>query len=242
MTKISILKVNIGNLDRKSILGELDSCLEGNGFKQIVTVNPEFVLEAEKNEGFRDIINNAELSLVDGVGINFAFWRKGVIPKSRITGADLVWEILERASKKKLKVFLVANKKGISSWRETRRAIREKYPFLKVYGMNLDPRINTIEKLKNLSKLHDSHVLLCNFGAPQQEFFVSSVRNVETKLRLVMGVGGSFDFMTRKIRRAPMIMRFFGLEWLWRLIVQPQRVKRIFRAVIVFPIKVMFSK
>ena len=57
-----------------------------------------------------------------------------------------------------------------------------------------------------------------------------------------MGVGGAFDFITKKIRRAPKFLRFFGLEWLWRLIQQPKRIKRIFRAIVMFPIKVIFKK
>ena len=138
MTKINILKVRINNLDRKGVLEEVDNFLRGDSFSQIATINPEFVLEAERNEGFRRVVNYAELGLVDGIGINFALWKKGIMSKPRITGADLIWEVLEKANRRKLKVFLVASKGGMSNWRETRREIRKKYPFLRIYGMNFD--------------------------------------------------------------------------------------------------------
>jgi N-acetylglucosaminyldiphosphoundecaprenol N-acetyl-beta-D-mannosaminyltransferase len=83
-------------------------------------------------------------------------------------------------------------------------------------------------------------ILFCNFGAPHQEKFLNSLKSA--KIRLAMGVGGSFDYVTGKLQRAPRAMRIFGLEWLWRLILQPKRWRRIWNAVIVFPIKIILFK
>ncbi|MFC1638295.1 WecB/TagA/CpsF family glycosyltransferase [Patescibacteria group bacterium] len=242
MEKIEVLKVKIDNLDKKSALEKLDYFLRGDSFNQIVTINPEFVLEAQKNRRFRDILNNAELGLVDGVGINLAFWRNGMRLKSRMTGMNLIWNVLEKANEERLKVFLIASKDGISDWRTTRQAIRERYPFLKICGMNLNPNVTNANGLRNISKLQGSDILFCNFGAPHQEIFINSVRDCEAKIKLAVGVGGSFDFISGKIRRAPKFVRILGLEWLWRLFVQPWRIKRIFRAVVIFPIKVLVRK
>jgi len=86
-------------------------------------------------------------------------------------------------------------------------------------------------------------IVFANFGAPYQEKFLNSLKSAKnSKMRLVMGVGGSFDYLTGKIRRAPVFTRKIGLEWLWRLIQQPRRIKRIWNAVIIFPIKIIFQK
>jgi N-acetylglucosaminyldiphosphoundecaprenol N-acetyl-beta-D-mannosaminyltransferase len=118
----------------------------------------------------------------------------------------------------------------------------------------------------------DCDIVFCNFGAPYQEIFLKSLKNnlplrhIEEKpdlslengnlskkhdlqhqgrggrIRLTMGVGGSFDYLTGRIPRAPQFLRQIGLEWLWRLILQPQRWRRILNAVIIFPLKVISNK
>ena len=85
-------------------------------------------------------------------------------------------------------------------------------------------------------------IVFCNFGMGYQEKFLYSLKNAKNaKIRLVMGVGGGFDFIMGKVKRAPLILRQIGLEWLWRLIQQPQRIKRIWNAVIIFPIRVILN-
>lgn len=143
-------------------------------------------------------------------------------------------EILKMASNKGLKIFLAANKDGLSSWEETRDAILKKYPKLTINGANLDKK-NTRYELRVLRYA----VLLCNFGAPYQELFINSVKC--DNIRLAVGVGGSFDFLTGKLKRAPDFMQKLGLEWLWRFLRQPKRWKRIWNAVAVFPIKILFN-
>lgn len=240
MSVVEILKVKIDNISKKDALGKIKSFLEKEGVSHVVTVNPELILEAQRNEKFFEILSNAHLSVADGMGVSFAIWKSGKIPQSRICGSDLIWNILELANRKKMKIFLVANKDGLSCWREVRKEIKKKFPFLKIDGMNLG-RGSRFSSIKNNEKLINSHVLLCNFGAPHQEFFINSI-NGKNNIRLAMGVGGSFDFISRKIKRAPSWMRGLGLEWLWRLFVQPRRIKRIFEAVVLFPIRVIINK
>jgi N-acetylglucosaminyldiphosphoundecaprenol N-acetyl-beta-D-mannosaminyltransferase len=152
-----------------------------------------------------------------------------------MAGADLIWKIIRLANRNKLTIFLAANKNGLSSWEETRDAIGYLYPDLVIDGENIDP------KDKNYHILNPNNdILFCNFGAPSQEIFIKSQKN--DSIRLAMGVGGSFDFLTKKVRRAPYFWRFLGLEWLWRLILQPKRWRRIWRAVVIFPIKIILSK
>ena len=180
------LSVEIDNLDRREILDKIKFADN----LQIATINPEFILEAQDNGEFRNILNSKNtLCVVDGVGLKFAAWRYGQKLKCRWAGIDLMWEILKIANKKKQKVFLIGNKNGLSTWRETASVIRETYPSLKVSGVD-------VERLKPYIINHKSDIVFCSLGAPHQEILLHQFRN---KTKLVMGVGGSFDFITRKI-------------------------------------------
>ena len=233
---MNILGVRIDNLSKKDVLGKIEPFLSDGKFHQIATVNPEFILEAQKNAEFKNILNNSDLNVADGVGIWFAFLRFGKLLKARIAGVDLMHDILKMADEKKLSVFLVANKNGLSSWEETRNVISKKYPNIEFSGADLDSLNFSEYQISNTRY----QILFCNFGAPYQEKFINSLKN--DIIVVAMGVGGSFDFITGKAKRAPKGMRIFGLEWLWRLILQPKRIKRIINAIIIFPIKVLFNK
>ena len=233
---MKILGVKVDNMSKKEVLEKIEYFLTDGKFHQIATINPEFVLHAQKDESFKNILNNSDLNIADGIGILFAFLRFGKLLKSRIAGADLMHEILKMADEKKLSVFIAANKNGLSSWKETYNVISKKYPNIEFNGADLDPLNFSEYQISNTRY----QILFCNFGAPYQEKFINSLKN--DIIGVAIGVGGSFDFMTEKAKRAPRGMRIFGLEWLWRLILQPQRIKRIINAVIAFPIKVIFSK
>ena len=232
---MNILGIRIDNLSKKEILEKIESFLSDGSFHQIATINPEFILETQKDEEFKNILNGCDLNVADGVGIWFAFLRFGKILKTRIAGADLMDDILKMADEKRLSVFLAVNKNGLSSYAEIKNVLSLKYPSIEFYGDSIDPK-NTVYNLSPKTY----NLILCNFGAPYQEKFINSLKN--DILGVAMGIGGSFDFVTGKIKRAPKIMRIFGLEWLWRLILQPKRIKRIINAVIIFPIKILFSK
>jgi len=235
--RMNILGIKIHNLTKKEILQKVRFFLSEEKFHQIATVNPEFILEARKNPEFKNILNSCDLNVADGIGIKFAFWRYGKHLKCRLAGADLMWKIIRLANQKKLTVFLAANSQGPSSWQETRNAINQLYPNLIVDGDNIDLKNDNYQILSS-----SCQIVFCNFGAPHQEAFLKRQKN--DRIRLTLGVGGSFDFMTKKVRRAPLFIRFIGFEWLWRLFQKPdsnrpRRWKRIWNAVIIFPIKVI---
>jgi N-acetylglucosaminyldiphosphoundecaprenol N-acetyl-beta-D-mannosaminyltransferase len=229
-----ILGVHIDNMSKEEIFQKIGSFLNEDNFHQIATVNPEFVLAAQKDDEFRKILSSCNLNIADGIGIKFAFFRFRKKLKHRMAGADLMQEILEIATDRGLGVYLVANKDGLSSWEETATAIRKIYPNLKIEGINID-KYDPSYKLQATSY----RVFLCNFGHPYQELFLNKQKSAI--IGVAMGVGGSFDFWTGKLHRAPKLMQKMGLEWLFRLIQQPRRFSRIFKAVIIFPIKIIIN-
>ena len=232
---MNLLGIEIDNLSKKEILEKLEFFLSEDKFHQIATINPEFILEAQQDVNFKNILNQCDLKVADGIGIKYAFSRFGKKLKTTVPGADLLTEILQIANGKGLSIFLAINKDGLSSYGEIKTVLEKKYPDIKFSGDNI--------KFNSHCTLHAARctILLCNFGAPFQETFIQSQK--DARIRIAMGVGGSFDFLTGKIARAPFWMRQFGFEWLWRFFCQPaHRAKRIFKAVIVFPIKILFSK
>ncbi len=248
-----IFNTRVDNLAKQDIFHTVDTFLTSEQFHQIATVNPEFLLLARKDAAFRAVLNACELNVADGVGIHLALWRQGKRLRARVTGVDLMAYILQQAERNDLTVMCVLRKDGLSVWKDVRRAIKQQYPKLRVEGINSDPSLchpaltyTSHPELAEGSRtftdaLHNSHIVLCNFGAPHQEFFLAGLRNHTGALRVAMGVGGSFDFLTGKIKRAPKWMRAAGLEWLWRLLLQPRRFKRIWNAVIVFPLRVILG-
>lgn len=248
MSQFKILGVKIDNISKTDAVLKIDGYLKEDKLHQIATVNPEIILKAQEDEVLFNILNNADLCLADGIGIRFAFWRFGRHLKSRMTGIDLMWKILEIANKRKLSVLLVASKKGLSTWEETRDAILKIYPDIRISGINIDPSAGHFDRSIELSNLNikEGHttfdILFCNFGAPYQEKFIASLNRWSSWARLAIGVGGSFEFITGKIMRAPKILRIFGFEWMWRVGKQPKRIKRIIKATIIFPVRVLFNK
>ncbi len=247
---MEILGVRVDNLTKKEIVEKIESFLDEPKFHQICTVNAEFVLEAQKNELFKNILSQADLNVADSISMSYAFLRYGKWLKCRFAGADLMHAILKIANKKKLGVFLAANRNGLSTWEETAAALRKIYPSIIFGGDNINFSCHSgldLESKQILKQVQDDKVnlpayqiLFCSLGAPDQELFINKLKS--DSIRLAMGVGGAFDFVTGKLRRAPGIWRKIGMEWLWRFIQEPRyRARRIFNAVIVFSIEILFN-
>ncbi len=228
---MELFGVTISQSSPDEVLAQVGSFLNEPKFHRIATVNPEFLVLAEKNPEFKQALLAADLCVADGIGIVLAgcFQRKRI---TRFPGVDLLHEILTLAERDGYEVSLAIRKDGLSSYEEIRAALLKKYPRLVVTGKDY-----TVQSITSPSLIPypASPIIICNFGAPDQELFLESIRNNSGEVRLVLGVGGAFDYLTGKQKRAPKWLRAIGLEWLWRLTLQPRRWKRIWNAVVVFP-------
>lgn len=232
--------------------------------KQLIfTPNPEILLEARENKSFRGDLNRGSLMLADGHGLLFVstmmkikskFWRfllyfpalllfliwkapfKKQIPEI-IHGADFMETIIEWAVMNEKSVFFLGAGPGVAE--KTANFFRDKYKNLKVAGFSdEDPGHNAFELVRKLMP----NVLFVAYGAPKQEMWLAKYAHKLQNLDVAMAVGGSFDFWSGNTKRAPHWMRKLGLEWLWRLFLNPkQRVKRIWNAFIKFPFISLFS-
>lgn len=241
---INIAGIKIDNLTKKRALEKLEIFLHLPEQHQIATVNPEFIVAAQKDAEFKRILNNTSLSLPDGFGLMLASKFLGQPLKERITGADFIWDIAELCEQNKCSIYLLGGKNGAAE--KTAEILKKKYPNLKVVG---DSRITVRNyesgimnrELEKINSFNPS-VLLVAFGQVKQEKWIDKNLKKLPGVKFAMGVGGSFDFISGQVKRAPKFMRKIGLEWLWRLILEPWRWKRIYNAVVKFSWVVLTKK
>ena len=229
MEKINILGVGLAKAGKKAILRIIEGFLADGKKHILATPNPEILLAALKDEEFFRILNKADMAIPDGTGLKFAALAMGQSLKI-IAGSDLIGDILELSRKKKMKVAIMNWEKSLSRKEDIARALNKKYP-----GLCFE--VLAVRRSAEDAPATNAEIIFANQGAPFQEKFIYYGLAGWPNAKLAIGVGGSFDFLTGKIKRAPRFMRALGLEWLWRFILEPKRYKRIINAVIVFPAK-----
>jgi N-acetylglucosaminyldiphosphoundecaprenol N-acetyl-beta-D-mannosaminyltransferase len=192
---------------------------------RIVTVNAEFVMLGRRNPQFREAVASAGLATADGAGVLWAVRRMGARLPSRVGGSDLVWVLSEQAASLGHRIFLLGGAPGVAA--ATGMRLRERYPDLNVVGTYPgSPKPSDCDHIVDLIRRSQADILFVAFGAPQQDMWIAE-NLLKTRVSVAMGVGGSFDYVAGVARRAPRWMQDHGLDWLWRLLRQPWRWKRM---------------
>jgi N-acetylglucosaminyldiphosphoundecaprenol N-acetyl-beta-D-mannosaminyltransferase len=234
---VEILSVRLDGLDLESVRSRIGQFLTKDGVHQITPVNPEFIMATRRDLELREISNRSELTVADGVGLVFAARVLKIAVGERITGVDLTWEIARIASEKGASIFFLGASEGVAQ--KAAERLEAAYPSLKIAGAySGTPEQEGIIDRVNAS---GADILLVAFGVPKQEKFISRNRN-RLNVKIAMSVGGTFDFIAGVVPRAPAWMRSAGLEWLYRLIKQPQRINRIITATVRFPLAVLSDR
>jgi len=190
----------------------------------VVTANPEIVEYANEHKDYKDIIISADYITPDGVGIIMASKWLNQPLQERITGFDLMNELFRVADEKALKVYLLGAEENVIEAAALK--VKELYPDLELVGYNhgyIDIKDDALPK--SIAEL-EPDIILTALGFPRQEKWVSRHYALFNK-GLFMGVGGSFDVLAGKVNRAPVFWQKMRLEWLYRLIQQPSRWKRM---------------
>lgn len=237
-TVSNVLGVNVHKKKLSEVLSSIEQKICSNSFSWIATINPEILLKAHKNKTYKKLLNTASLSVADGAGVMLAArFIKEPLPE-RIPGVDLVIEICSIAEKNNKSVYLLGG--TVKSNQKSRDELLKKFPKLSISG-SADIVKNNPQSIRSaIKKLSQrpSDVVLVALGAPQQEIVIYKYLSKLKDISLAMGIGGSLDMISKTLPRAPKFFRVCGCEWLWRLALQPKRIKRIIRATIVFPWKV----
>jgi N-acetylglucosaminyldiphosphoundecaprenol N-acetyl-beta-D-mannosaminyltransferase len=193
---------------------------------QIATTNPEFVMRAQQDESFRQVLWQADLCIPDGVGLLIAAqWLGRPLPQ-RVPGSELVYHLAELAAENRWRLFLLGAAEGVAEAAAV--ILQQQYPGLIIagtYAGSPDPS----ENAAIVQRINDSRadMLFVAYGAPRQDKWIARNKESLTAVRLAMGVGGSLDFITGRAVRAPRWLQNLGLEWFYRLIREPWRWRRM---------------
>ncbi len=212
--------------------------LYDNKSMQIVTINPEMIEIAKKNQDFAQILSNADLVIPDGVGIKLALKIKG-INQQNIPGIEFSKKLIELCEKNNFSIALLGAKEEIVQ--KAKDNLQQEFPQLNIsYVRNGYFSSDDEEGIKNEMKAASPRVAFIALGAPKQEMLIQKFKQ-EMPETVFIGVGGSFDVWSGVTKRAPEIYQKMGLEWLYRTVKEPSRFKRIFPALPMFLVRVIME-
>jgi len=233
---INILGTKFHHVTRAEAAAFIVKCLQERKKASVFTPNPEIVMEAYHDPRLQTILNESALVVPDGIGIVIASRLLGHPLPERVAGYDLVQEVFRQIEHMEINVYFLGAGQGVAEL--AKRKMEEKYTNLKIVGVHngyFDHDQSIVERI-NAAK---PDFLLVGLGAPKQEYWIEKNRD-QLEARVLMGVGGSFDGMSGKVKRAPNFFIKLGLEWFYRLITQPTRAKRMLRLP-VFLLKVIME-
>jgi len=223
--KSKIMGALVDPVTLEEAVGKVEQFIASRKPHHVVTLNAEILYRAQRDPELMKVILGADLVTPDGAGIVWASKRLGSPVPQRVTGIDLMLALAERAGEKSWRLFLYGAAPGVAE--EAAQKLKTMHPGIRIAGtshgyLSSEEQKQLIEKIREV----EPHILFVALGAPKQEFWIN--RNLEQLgVPVCMGVGGSFDVIAGKIKRAPIFMQRAGLEWLYRLVREPKRFKRM---------------
>lgn len=193
--------------------------------KLIIAPNTEIIMYAQKDREYANILKQAELATPDSVGVMLgAKWQNKQFPE-RIPGQAYFRKIIELSDKFGISIYLFGGEPGIPE--KTKQNLLKEYPNANIVGLH-HGFVNEEEEKKVIEEINQlqPNVLFVALGAPKQEKWIYKHKN-ELKVDVSAGQGGTYDYEAGKIKRAPKLVQKIGIEWLWRLVLQPSRIVRM---------------
>jgi N-acetylglucosaminyldiphosphoundecaprenol N-acetyl-beta-D-mannosaminyltransferase len=230
--RISILGVAVDDITEDEALARVAAFVAEGGWHHVVTINPEFVMEARRNPAFRRVLAAADMATPDGFGLLLvARWRATPF-RGRVTGVELIGRIAAEGARRDWSLFLLGGAPGIAERAAAELARRN--PGLRIAGCYAGtPRAVDEPAIRERIAAAHPDVLLVAYGHPAQDLWIARNQPL-LRVPVAIGVGGVFDYLAGVVPRAPGWMRRMGLEWLYRLARQPRRWRRILTAVPLF--------
>ena len=250
MRSVSIFGVRLDDLTSDELRARLLELLNRSEPSLVVTPNPEFLLAARSSSVFRDVLNASAMSIPDGVALRFAAAAiHGMRNLHRHPGVDVLPDIAIMCRDRGMSLVLLGSTDVILAQTKMRFAtlaegvsiVTVNPGFVDAENPRLEQRI--VDHLRVIGPCVVAVALGQGGGRSQgkQECVAAQIVAEVPNARIVIGVGGAFDALSGSVRRAPIVFRRFGFEWLWRLCIEPWRFQRIFRATILFPFIVAYG-
>ncbi|MFA6523306.1 MAG: WecB/TagA/CpsF family glycosyltransferase [Candidatus Peribacteraceae bacterium] len=235
--KLTLLGIPIDAVTMDQAVSRILHLLESHRQHHVATPNSEMLVEASENEVFRRVLQTTSLNIPDGAGLLFAARFTGTRLPERVTGVD-TFQHLCLVLTGEHPVFLLGARPGVAE--KAAEILKSQNPRLKIAGTfaGSPKETDTREAIARINASNAAFLFVA-YGSPAQELWIAKHLPSLTSVRVAMGVGGSFDFVTGVQKRAPVVFQKLRLEWLWRLIREPRRWRRIWNAVVVFPLMIL---
>lgn len=242
LSEIKILGIKVNNISLEETYLRTKELIEtsNKSCQMIFAPNTEFIMCAQKDKEFFEILNMSKLSTPDSIGIEMAAKRLGKPLKERIQGQKYFRKIVEEGEKLGWSFYILGGKDDTPN--KAVENLKKIYPKLNVVGLhegyfeNEEDENKVIEEINSLQP----NILIVAMGAPKQEKWIYANKD-RLNVDVACGQGGTLDYEAGNVKRAPEFFQRVGLEWLWRLIKQPSRFVRML-VLPIFLFKVMFTK
>lgn len=224
---VNIAGINIDDITMDQAVEKVYEFISSNENHSIYTPNAEIMMDGITSKDLNQVLNNADMLVADGAGVVLASKILGKAVAQKVSGVDLVKNLLKASSNKPIKFFLFGGKPGIAEIANAN--IICDYPRAQVVGTrNGFFTEENEEEIINEINNSGADVLLVCLGAPKQELWIYKNKS-KLKVKACLGVGGTLDILAGNVKLAPDFFRNNGLEWLYRLYKEPRRFKRMLR-------------
>lgn len=220
--KETVLGIQVNTESYDELLPKVFERIETKQKSLIVAINPEKIITAKQNPDLKKLLNEAEFQIPDGIGVILASKiQKGNIT-SRVTGVDMMMRLCEESAKRQKPIFLYGGKPGVAD--KAAEKLKELYPNILIAGTQ-DGYEKDNQKVVDKINAAKPDLLFVAMGSPKQENWINANRDA-LHPTIYQGVGGSFDVLAGNVQRAPEAFQKVGMEWFYRLMKEPHRIKR----------------
>ncbi len=222
--RVEVLGVPVDLVTMEQSLEIVDRLVRGDRCELIIAVNPEKVMRAHRDPEMLARLRNAALLIPDGIGVVWAARYLGLGRCERVPGSELMPAICERAAERGYRIFLFGAGPDVNALAKQR--LEESYPEIRIVGTEHgyvaeDEFPDLVERINR----SQADILFVGLGSPRQERWMERHRS-KLRVKVCQGVGGTFDVIAGRTRRAPQLFLNMHLEWLYRLATQPTRFGR----------------
>lgn len=211
----------------------IKNILDSKKFFHVVSLNPEIFVLTTTNGVFKEVVEKAQMRIIDGIGVSAAAKLCSIPVGQRYSGVDLMSDLLKEAYNRRLRVLLIGGGGKIAE--KVVECQKKLYPGIEISSTSgissiSSPTEAEENEISSIVAAVKPHLVFVAYGSPAQELWIDRHNRLFDGM-VVMGVGGAFDFLSGNIVRAPKIIQSIGFEWLFRLVRQPWRVVRQLRLV-----------
>lgn len=222
--RIELLGVPVDCITRQQALNNIEDMLRGSSPEMVIAVNPEKVMTARQNPALLNLLHRTRLLIPDGIGVVFAGRILGKGHLERVPGSELMPMICELAAQRGYSIFLFGASPEVNE--EAANNLRKRFPGICIAGRQ-HGHLQKKEMYTVVKQINDSKadILFVALGSPLQEDWMEQ-HLLNLNIKVCQGVGGTFDVLAGRVRRAPKFFRMIHLEWFYRLLSHPSRVSR----------------